>query len=251
MDKRSKIQKNDPTNSAGLNASAQAVKQYFEDAKEFIAGTRTDLPDETAIVKTGHPESSLVNPEPGSDVTGPFVASFIDFRERPGKPAPTKPYLFDPWWFAIMRWLELSGRRFRINTVTPKGSNHPFYFVTCTLREFGLRRLIMDTPKGKATPDRGDYHDYRRVALRTMSDAALIAATDYDMNTTYRNREEFLTLLANDFKQRLPRKRMLPNVAVGRQEHLERLSEWFGLAEGLFARRYSGTAPIAASSAAK
>lgn len=243
MSKRKKKAKSNPASGAALSAIAKTVRQYFADAEQFIRGERAELPDPGPIIASDHPKTSLIGPNPGNDATGPYIATYIAFTERPGKPAPKDPYLFDPWWFAIMRWLELSGRGFRINVVSPKGSAHPFYFVNFTVREFGVRRFIMDTPPGHATPDKGNYHDYRRIALRTERETVLVAETEYDMNAPFRGRDELLTLLAADFRKRLPRKKQLADVNITRVDFLNQLSHWFGLADQLFARHYGGAPP--------
>jgi hypothetical protein len=231
--------KRDSANDAKLRASYSACRDYFADARAYLdAIGPVDLPDISRVVATSYPQSSILKPESGTDATGPLVSAFIEFKERTGLPQPTKPYLFDPWWFAIMRWLELNGRRFRINTSTPKGSTHPLYYVNYTMDNFSFRRIIMNPPKGKAVPDRGNYHDYRAITLRKVEDLALLAVTDYDMNPTYRDQQVFIKLIAKDFKTRLAGKRNLPGLNITRKAYLEQIARWFDLADQMFARNY-------------
>jgi hypothetical protein len=223
-----------------LQAIADQCRLYFENAKDFLSA-KSQMPDPTSVIRMRYANSSLESLKLGADTAGPYVQGYIQHTPTADRPFPTQPHLYDPWWIVIMRYIELApkaraGRHYRLNAVPL--AEKTYYYVNYSLGEFPVRRLIMNTPERRATPDRQNYHDNRKIALRTARDTAHVAVTGFDMNTPFRDREHFIALLAADLRKQLSLASNLPGLDLSQEDYLRQLAEWFTLADQMFAQVY-------------
>ncbi|QQO19481.1 hypothetical protein JJB98_05990 [Bradyrhizobium diazoefficiens] len=200
--------------------------RYFVELKDFISGSRTDLPDLQRLCDLP-PSRSILKASPGEDDRGAYVAVLFSHRDVENERR------FDPWWFVIMRWLELSGIHFRLNKSETSGKI--FLYVTCMPSNFSLRRLIVNTPQSRATPEKANHYDYRRATLKTEAAKPFIARTKFKMNEPYRQRDKFLeSTVSKHLKQQLGLKRNIPNLDISRSSYIRSLGEMFAAADEAF-----------------
>lgn len=220
-------QKNPNEDQAAIEIRDHCLR-YFVELKDFIDGSRTDLPDLQHLCDLP-PSRSIVRASSGEDDRGPYVAVLFSHRDVKHERH------FDPWWFVIMRWLELSGIYFRLNKVETSGK--VFFYVTSMPSNFSLRRLVVNTPQSRATPEKANHYEYRRVTLKTEAAKPFIARTKFKMNEPYRERDKFLeNTVSKHLKQQLGVKRNIPALGIPRTSYIRSLGEMFATADEAFSK---------------
>jgi hypothetical protein len=180
---------------------------YLKEAKKFLDGSRTDLPDPSGIVDARFPQTSiLMARHTGEDKFGrgtPFIAAFVQDTEQPEKRWPE--IYFDPWYFVIVLLLELAGGRFRFDLSKGKYRYLAYAGPESTEGNHYLRRIIANTPSGADTRQRGvdgSRADYRRVTLKKARKAS-IRQRGQETRKTSRVREDAIKFAVDVFKRQL------------------------------------------------
>jgi hypothetical protein len=147
----------------------KACQKYEAEAKDWLDGRREELPDPAILISTKFPLSTIPAARCGEERGEPFIAAVIKDINAPDEERSER--YFDPWYFAAMRLMELSGGRFHF--ARSKGAKY-FYltYIGPEKKEgnYSLRRMIVNPSpladiRQTSNAD-GAHYDYRRSALK-------------------------------------------------------------------------------------